>query len=182
MALSKRLSYVLRQAPSSVGLELGDGGWVAVDELLAALARTGRPVSRDELDRIVATNDKQRFAVEARPDGDRIRAQQGHSVEVDLALVEEPPPARLFHGTPRVNLPSILAGGLHRGGRHHVHLSGDVETARRVGSRRGDAVVLEVDTAAVDGPFYRSGNGVWLTAAVPARALRPLDRQPHPPR
>lgn len=174
VALSKRLSYVLRHAPGSVGLELRDGGWVAVDDLLAALARSGRPVSRTELDRVVAANDKQRFAVEVRPGGDRIRAQQGHSVKVDLKLVPTVPPALLFHGTPRRNLSSILAEGLHRGGRHHVHLSADVETARRVGGRRGDAVVLEVDTAAVGGAFYRSGNGVWLTDAVPPQALRVL--------
>lgn len=170
--LSKRLSSVLRHRPGSVGLELGDGGWVAVDDLLAALARHGRPVSRAELEDVVAANDKQRFALDRRPDGDRIRAQQGHSVQVDLQLVPVAPPARLFHGTPRRNLPAILAEGLHRGGRHHVHLSQDLETAQRVGSRRGDAVVLEVDTAAVGGAFYRSGNGVWLTDAVPPQALR----------
>jgi putative RNA 2'-phosphotransferase len=172
--LSKRLSSVLRHRPGSIGLDLGHGGWVAVDDLLAALARHGRPVTRAELDRVVADNDKQRFVIEVRPQGDRIRAQQGHSVEVDLGLAPAAPPPRLFHGTPRRNLPAILAEGLHRGGRHHVHLSPDVETARRVGGRRGDAVVLEVDTAAVDAPFYRSGNGVWLTDAVPPQALRPL--------
>ncbi len=171
-ALSKRLSYVLRHHPGSVGLTLADGGWVAVDELLAALGRHGRSVSRAELDRVVADNDKQRFAFD--PTGSRIRAQQGHSLPVDLGLDPAQPPAVLFHGTPRRNLDSILAQGLHRAGRHHVHLSPDVTTARRVGGRRGDAVVLEVDTAAVPGAFYRSGNGVWLTDAVPPHALRLL--------
>ena len=171
-ALSKRLSYVLRHQPGSIGLTLGDGGWVAVDELLAALARHGRAVSRAELDRVVADNDKQRFALDAT--GARIRAQQGHSLPVDLGLEPAEPPPVLFHGSPRRNLASILAQGLHRGGRHHVHLSPDVATARRVGARRGDAVVLEVDTAAVGGAFYRSGNGVWLTDEVPPQALRVL--------
>ena len=171
-ALSKRLSYVLRHDPASVGLALADGGWVAVDELLTALGRHGRTVSRADLDRVVATSDKQRFAFDAT--GTRIRAQQGHSVPVDLGLEQAEPPPALFHGTPRRNLASILAQGLHRGGRHHVHLSADVEAARRVGGRRGDAVVLQVDTAAVRGAFYRSGNGVWLTDAVPPEALRVL--------
>ncbi len=171
-ALSKRLSYVLRHDPSSVGLTLEDGGWVAVEELLTALGRHGRSVSRAELDRVVADNDKQRFAFD--PTGSRIRAQQGHSLPVDLGLEPAEPPPVLFHGTPRRNVASILAQGLHRGGRHHVHLSSDVATARRVGGRRGDAVVLEVDTAAVRGTFYRSGNGVWLTDAVPPEALRVL--------
>ena len=174
VALSKRLSYVLRHDPASIGLTLGPGGWVAVDALLEALGRHGRPVTRAQLDALVADNDKQRFAIDARADGDRIRAQQGHSVAVELGLEPARPPAVLFHGTPRRNVPSILVDGLPRGSRHHVHLSPDPQTAARVGSRRGDAVVLEVDTAAVDGAFYRSGNGVWLTDAVPARALRLL--------
>jgi putative RNA 2'-phosphotransferase len=168
VALSKRLSYVLRHDPGSIGLTLGPGGWVDVEDLLAALGRHGRPVTAAELGRVVADNDKQRFALQ----GGRIRAQQGHSVPVDLALAPAQPPAVLFHGTPRRNLASILAHGLHRGGRHHVHLSADAQTARRVGGRRGDPVVLEVDTAAVEGAFYRSGNGVWLTDAVPPQALR----------
>ena len=115
---------------------------------------------------------KQRFALDS--GGDRIRAQQGHSVPVDLQLEQAEPPPVLYHGTPRRNVPSILAEGLHRAGRHHVHLSADVATARRVGGRRGDAAVLAVDTAAVGNAFYRSGNGVWLTAAVPPLALRVL--------
>ena len=171
-SLSKRLSYVLRHDPGSVGLTLADGGWVPVDELLGALGRHGREVSRAELDRVVADNDKQRFAFD--PTGTRIRAQQGHSVPVELGLQQAEPPPVLFHGTPRRNLTSILAQGLHPGGRHHVHLSADVPTAQRVGARRGDAVVLEVDTAVVPGAFYRSGNGVWLTDAVPPEALRLL--------
>ncbi|WP_210439751.1 RNA 2'-phosphotransferase [Nocardioides xinjiangensis] len=169
---SKRLSYVLRHRPDSVGLTLDAHGWVAVDDLLAALAAAGSPLARADLDRVVGTNDKQRFEVDRA--GDRIRARQGHSVEVDLALTPADPPPVLFHGTPARNLPSVLATGLDRRGRHHVHLSGDVDTARRVGRRRGDAVVLEVDAGAMVGAgatFWRTGNGVWLTDRVPPEHL-----------
>ena len=169
---SKRLSLVLRHRPESVGLVLDPHGWVGVPELLSALARHGLPLTRADLERVVRESDKQRFELERH--SDRIRARQGHSVQVDLALRPTPPPPVLYHGTPRRNLDSILATGLHRRGRHHVHLSPDVETAARVGARRGKHVVLEVDAAAMtlEGlEFLLTGNGVWLTAHVPARFL-----------
>jgi putative RNA 2'-phosphotransferase len=176
VAISKRLSYVLRHRPGSVGLAPDPGGWVPVDDLLAALAANGRPVSRADLDAVVAGNDKRRFAMEPGPDGRlRIRASQGHSVEVDLGLAPVAPPLVLYHGTARSSLASIRSGGLRKGRRHHVHLSGDRETARRVGARRaGEVAILEVDAAAMaaDGyPFFRSANGVWLADHVPARYL-----------
>lgn len=169
--LSKRMSKVLRHDPARVGIVLDGAGWVPVHELLAALR-----IARADLDEVVANNDKQRFAVERGADGvERIRASQGHSVPVDLGLVAVPPPARLYHGTGASAVPSIRATGLERGGRHHVHLSGDVATALRVGTRRGGrVVVIEVDGAAMarDGyAFYLSANGVWLTDAVPAAYL-----------
>ncbi|MEW2378790.1 RNA 2'-phosphotransferase [Micromonospora sp. NPDC047812] len=169
--LSKRMSLALRHEPARFGLVPDRAGWVSVDDLLAALG-----MERADLDAVVAGNDKQRFAVERGADGvERIRANQGHSIPVDLELAPSPPPARLYHGTSRVALDSIRATGLHRAGRHHVHLSPDVATARRVGARRpGELVVLTVDAAAMarDGhAFYRSANGVWLTDAVPARYL-----------
>jgi putative RNA 2'-phosphotransferase len=173
--LSKRLSYVLRHAPGSIGLTLDDAGWADVEELLAALARHGRPVSRPELDEVVARNDKQRFAFDGT--GTRIRASQGHSVPIDLGYAPERPPAELFHGTVERFLPAILAEGLRSGTRHAVHLSPDVETATRVGGRRGRPVVLRVDAAAmaVEGAtFTRSANGVWLVGAVPPRHLTVL--------
>ncbi len=174
--LSKRLSYVLRHAPASVGLTLGAGGWVAVDELLAALAAHGRPVSRTELDAAVATNDKRRFALRPGADGrEQIRASQGHSVPVELGLDPTSPPAVLYHGTSAAALESIQVQGLHRRSRHHVHLSDDVGTARKVGQRRaGPVVIVTVDAAAMaaDGHlFYCSDNGVWLTEHVPAHYL-----------
>ncbi|GHJ08161.1 putative RNA 2'-phosphotransferase [Micromonospora humidisoli] len=168
---SKRIALALRHRPARFGLAPDPGGWVAVTDLLAALR-----IDRSTLDAVVADNDKQRFAVTRDADGvDRIRASQGHSYPVDLGLTGQPPPARLYHGTGAAALDSIRATGLNRGARHHVHLSPDVSTARRVGARRGGAVVvLTVDAAAMarDGhTFYRSANGVWLTDAVPPTYL-----------
>ncbi|MEU6077922.1 RNA 2'-phosphotransferase [Micromonospora sp. NPDC047074] len=169
--LSKRMSRALRHEPARVGLVPDQGGWVPVEDLLGALR-----IDRADLDAVVADNDKQRFAVERGADGvERVRASQGHSIPVDLGLTPCPPPARLYHGTSDTALDSIRATGLHRAGRHHVHLSPDEATAQRVGARRaGGVVVLTVDAAAMarDGHvFYRSANGVWLTDAVPAGYL-----------
>ena len=164
---SKRLSYVLRHAPGSVGLTLDAAGWADVDALLVALGWT-----RAELQRVVATDDKRRFALDG--SGTRIRASQGHSLAVDLGYRPEPPPPVLFHGTAERNLPAIEAEGLRPGRRHAVHLSPDEATARRVGARHGRPVVLRVDAAGLarDGAlFTRSTNGVWLVDAVPPAFL-----------
>ncbi len=165
------MALALRHRPDRFGLTLDRAGWVPVADLLAALR-----IGRSDLDAVVAGNDKQRFAVEAGPDGiDRVRANQGHSVPVDLGLTPAVPPDRLFHGTAEDVLPAIRTQGLRRGRRHHVHLSADVPTARRVGARRsGAVVVLEVDAAAMADngyAFYRSANGVWLTDTVPPAYL-----------
>ncbi len=172
---SKRLALVLRHRPAAVGITLDAHGWVDVTTLLDALARSGDRMSREELDRVVRTNDKQRFEWDR--DADRIRARQGHSVAVDLELQPLPPPPVLFHGTTRAHLPSIMATGLEPRGRHHVHLSVDEETARRVGGRRGRPVVLVVDAAAAASSghtFWRTTNGIWLTDHVPAELLREI--------
>lgn len=174
-ALSKRLSRHLRHAPQEIGLHLDAAGWVDVDDLLAALAAHGRPVSGADLREVVETSDKQRFALDRR----RIRANQGHSVAVDLDLPPAQPPPVLFHGTVERFLAAIRREGLRPMNRHDVHLSTSVEVAVRVATRRGRAVVLEVDSAAMhaDGHEFRvSANGVWLTAAVPPAHLRePVD-------
>lgn len=169
--VSRYLSRHLRHQPDRIGLTLDEAGWVEIDELLAAAAAHGFPVSRAELDRVVAENDKQRFSIE----GTRIRANQGHTVEVDLGLAVAEPPAYLFHGTVNRFLGAIRAEGLAPMSRHDVHLSADRETATRVGARRGRPVVLTVDAGAMhrDGYTFRlSANGVWLTAAVPPEYLR----------
>ncbi|MFI5845307.1 RNA 2'-phosphotransferase [Catenuloplanes sp. NPDC051500] len=162
---SKRIALVLRHRPDSAGITLTPAGWVPVPTLLKALDLT-----REQLGRVVAENDKQRFTIEQTPDGERIRANQGHSVTVDLGYAPQDPPELLYHGTADRNLASIRAQGLVRGDRHHVHLSPDPVTARTVGARHGRPVVLTVDAArmAADGhAFFRSVNGVWLTDAVP---------------
>ena len=170
---SKFLSYVLRHRPDSIGLAPDEGGWVPVDGLLEACRRHDHPISRDELDDVVATNDKRRFSFS--PDRSRIRANQGHSISVELGLKPVQPPELLFHGTVERSLDGIRREGLARGKRHHVHLSPDEETARRVGKRRGRPVVLIVESGRMhrDGlAFYLSANGVWLTDSVPPEYLR----------
>ena len=173
--ISKRLSFVLRHKPESVGLQLDPQGWVPVMELLDALGAHGMRFSRAKLERIVKENDKKRFTFSA--DGKRIRAAQGHSVEIDLDLREATPPTHLYHGTSEKFLASISEQGLLPGGRHHVHLSQTRATAFNVGSRRGKPVVLEVQAKQMktDGyTFYLSDNGVWLTDTVPAAYLTKL--------
>lgn len=170
---SKFLSKYLRHDPAGLGLTLEDGGWVPVSALLEGCGQKGVVISRADLDEIVASSEKQRFAFDET--GERIRANQGHSIEVDLQLSPATPPAVLFHGTADRFLDAILAEGLRKMLRHHVHLSPDAETAVRVGSRHGKVVVLTVDAAAMtrDGHvFFVSANGVWLTDRVPPEYLR----------
>jgi putative RNA 2'-phosphotransferase len=165
---SRFLTYVLRHHPEAIGLRLDPAGWVAIDDLLAALAEHDRPLARSTLDMIVSTSDKQRFEVQS----GRIRAAQGHSVEVDLGLPPQTPPAILFHGTVERFLTAIRVDGLRKGRRRMVHLSVDEQTATAVGARRGQPVILRVDAAGMHASghaFYRAANGVWLTEHVPAQ-------------
>jgi putative RNA 2'-phosphotransferase len=170
--ISKYLARHLRHDPGRIGLRLDAQGWADIDELLARAAAHGFPLTRAELEEVVATNDKQRYALSA--DGTRIRANQGHSVAVELELPALAPPPVLFHGTVPRSLAAIRAEGLRPMARHAVHLSPDRETATRVGARRGRAVVLTVASGHMHQQghtFHRSENGVWLTAAVPPRYL-----------
>jgi putative RNA 2'-phosphotransferase len=165
---SKFLSLVLRHQPETIGVTLDPNGWIEVDVLLEAMDRHGRKLSREDLERLVRESDKQRFALSE--NGKRIRANQGHSVEVDLALIPQTPPEVLYHGTVDRFLDSILGTGLRKGDRHHVHLSASVETAQKVGERRGKPVILEVlsgDMHRAGHEFFLSNNGVWLVDRVP---------------
>lgn len=162
------MSYVLRHKPDAIGITLDENGWVGVDELLAAFKNNGKRYSRERLDRAVAENDKQRF--EFNEDRTRIRARQGHSVEVDLAYEPAVPPDVLFQGTATRNLDSIREMGLLKMNRHHVHLSTCKETMLAVAQRHGKPVILQVDAKRMhaDGfNFFVTGNDVWLVESVP---------------
>jgi putative RNA 2'-phosphotransferase len=174
--LSKFLSLVLRHQPELIGIELDDQGWTPVAELISKAQEKGTRFSEAELREVVADSDKQRFAFSE--DGQLIRANQGHSVTVDLALEPISPPELLFHGTVARFLASIRERGLVKGNRHHVHLSPDEGTAANVGARRGKPVILKVASARMraDGfLFYHSANGVWLTEHVPPGYIEVLD-------
>jgi len=165
---SKFLSYVLRHKPDAIGLRLDEEGWASVDELIARAGEGDQHLKRELIAEVVATNDKKRFSLSQ--DGSRIRANQGHSVKVDLGLAERTPPRFLYHGTATRFLKSIRPEGLKPSGRRHVHLSSDHDTAVVVGQRHGKPVVLKIEAARMcaDGhKFYRSENGVWLTDSVP---------------
>jgi putative RNA 2'-phosphotransferase len=171
--ISKYLSLVLRHAPEAAGITLDENGWTDVGILLKQLSRNGYAIAPAELDHVVTTNSKQRFIYDE--NRTRIRASQGHSVAVDLAYAVSEPPAVLYHGTAEAFLSSIEKTGLDKRSRHHVHLSADDETARRVGQRHGKPVVLVVDAARmrVDGyTFFCSDNNVWLTEHVPTAYLQ----------
>ncbi len=165
---SKFLSLVLRHEPQKIGIRLDEAGWVDVDVLLDAIARHGRPISRETLDVVVRTNDKKRFSFSE--DGRRIRASQGHSVHVDLGHPPADPPEILLHGTPTQFLDAIRRDGLKKMGRHDVHLHEDEATASDVGSRRGRPVLLRIragQMARQGHKFFLTPNHVWLTDHVP---------------
>lgn len=171
--ISKYLSKHLRHQPERIGLKLAAGGWVSVDELLAACKKHAFPVTRIELNEVVANNDKKRFSFD--PTYTLIRANQGHSVEVDLQLEPAIPPDVLYHGTGHGAVEAILREGLRKMSRHHVHLSSEISTAKKVGTRHGRPVVFLVDAATMhkDGHlFYCSENGVWLVDCVPPNYLQ----------
>ncbi|MDQ3856126.1 MAG: RNA 2'-phosphotransferase [Chloroflexota bacterium] len=172
--VSKFLSKHLRHQPERLGLELEPGGWVRVEDLLRACSEHGVPLTLEELEEVVACNDKRRFSFD--PTRTRLRANQGHSVDVDLQLEPLEPPPVLYHGTGERSVDSILRAGLRKMRRHHVHLSSDRATARRVGSRHGRPVVLVVRAGAMHRAgysFYRSDNGVWLVDHVPPEYVQP---------
>ena len=169
---SKFLSLILRHEPERVGLKLGDAGWIGVDELLKAVNSHGVSLTLDELKHIVATSDKKRFAFSE--DGRRIRASQGHSVEVDLQYPPQTPPELLYHGTATRFLDAIRQHGLQNMQRHDVHLSAETRVTLQVGGRHGKAVLLTIragDMHRAGFVFRCSANGVWLVDHVPPQFI-----------
>lgn len=167
--ISKFLSYVLRHKPDAIGLTLDPEGWADIDELIV---KADVPIDHALLKQAVAQNDKKRFALS--PDGRSIRANQGHSIKVDLGLTPTEPPETLFHGTADRFLESILDQGLTPQNRQYVHLSQDRTTAKSVGSRHGKPVILTLPARVMHDTghqFYLAKNDVWLTDHVPARHL-----------
>ena len=171
--LSKFLSLILRHKPEEIGISLDAHGWADAEELIAGIDRTGRyQIDRTVLEEIVRTDEKGRYAFNE--DGTKIRANQGHSVQVDVELTQCEPPEFLWHGTAERFVPAILAEGLKPMSRLYVHLSPDEETARRVGTRHGKPHIFLVksgEMARQGYVFYKSANGVWLTAHVPPEYL-----------
>jgi len=170
--LSKFLSLVLRHQPELIGITLDDQGWVTVADLKQKAAAYGNLFSREELEYVVETNSKKRFAFSE--DKTKIRASQGHSVAVDLAYAPKVPPEVLYHGTAAKSVSQILKTGLEKRSRMHVHLSSDKTTAIQVGGRHGNPVVLKVAAGQMQQEgylFFLSANGVWLTDVVPAAYL-----------
>jgi len=170
--VSRLLSNVLRHKPDNIGIKLDKNGWTSVEVLLAKLREYSKGVTMEELEEIVETNNKKRFAFN--DDKSKIRASQGHSVPVDLELPNTVPPMKLYHGTIDKSVELILKNGMSKMKRHAIHLSVDVETAINVGSRRGDAIILEISSGFMFSDGYKfqvSDNGVWLTDEVPSKYI-----------
>ena len=170
---SKFISLILRHNLGAVGITLDEHGWANVQELIDGINRSdGHILDMEMLEEIVRTDEKQRYSFNE--DHTLIRANQGHSIPVDVDLEEKIPPDILWHGTGEKYVSSIDRQGLIPKSRLYVHLSSDKETARKVGSRHGRPVIYQVDCRRMvqDGfPFYLSANKVWLTKEVPARYL-----------
>ena len=166
--LGRFLSLVLRHRPAAAGISLDQNGWANVDELIAGVRKTGRKIDESILEEVVEGNDKKRYMFNE--DRTKIRANQGHTIAVDIELREQLPPMPLYHGTASRLLGNIRSQGLLKQKRLHVHLSADIATAASVGRRHGKAVVLEIDTASMVRDGYRfclSENNVWLCDSVP---------------
>jgi len=170
--LSKYLSFVLRHRPDDLSIQLSSDGWANVEEMISAMNSQGKVVTIDDLYQIVAQDEKQRYSFNS--DKSQIRANQGHSIEIDLKLQPIIPPEYLYHGTAEKNIDSIREQGLLKRERHHVHLSENENTAKQVGARYGRPVILVIFAQLMnfDGHlFFRSDNNVWLTDEVPPQFI-----------
>jgi len=170
--ISKLMSLALRHQPDSIGIQLDEEGWVNTNELISGINNKGIKLNIESLRILVAENDKKRFTFNE--DESKIRANQGHSVDVDLKLEAIEPPVVLYHGTVSKYMESIRENGLVKRNRQHVHLSKDKETATKVGSRRGVPIILVINSKLMHEAgykFYLSKNGVWLTDQVPAEFI-----------
>lgn len=175
--LSKFLSLILRHKPETIGLQLSEEGWANVDILIEKMNAHGKQIDFETLNIVVDTNPKKRFAFN--DDRSKIRANQGHSLDIDLGYTEKMPPEILFHGTAQKNINGIFKNGLEKRNRHHVHLSKDREIAIKVGQRHGKPMVLKIRSKEMekDGfKFYESENKVWLTDHVPVQYIIPDKR------
>ena len=172
--ISKYMSMILRHRPEVIGIHLDEHGWADVDELIEGIAKK-KKFNREILEEIVRTDEKQRYSFN--DDKTKIRANQGHSISVDLELEPQEPPETLWHGTAEKYVASIEKTGLRPGNRMYVHLSPDIQTAEKVGSRHGKPIIYQVKSGEMYRKgfrFYRSVNGVWLTIMVPVEFLRNL--------
>ncbi len=173
--LSKFLSLILRHQPEVIGLSLNSNGWADVNELISKLTSSGKQIDFETLENVVETDNKKRYRFN--DDKSKIRANQGHSLNIDLGYEPKVPPRILYHGTGQKYEDSILKTGIEKRDRHHVHLSTDIETAKNVGQRHGKPIIFEILAEAMynDGyEFFVSENGVWLTHNIPVKYLRKI--------
>ncbi|MBQ9063744.1 MAG: RNA 2'-phosphotransferase [Eubacterium sp.] len=171
---SRFISLILRHKPETIGITLDEHGWADVQELIDGINHSGGHfLDMEGLEEIVRSDEKQRYSFNE--DHTLIRANQGHSIPVDVELEEKTPPDVLWHGTGEKYVDSIDAQGLIPKSRLYVHLSSDVETAMKVGSRHGRPVIYEIDCKQMsqDGyRFFESANHIWLTKKVPVKYLK----------
>lgn len=174
--ISKSLSYWLRHHPEDIGIIIAPNGWTDIKDLIEK-AKSKIFFDFNELKYIVQNNDKKRFSLS--DDMCKIRANQGHSIPIELDFLEVLPPSILYHGTPNKNVESILKSGINKGNRHHVHLQEDIETCKNVANRRkGDKCILKIEAFKMKSDGYKvyiSENGVYLTDYVPPRYIEILE-------
>lgn len=173
--LSKFLSLLLRHKPETINLKLDRNGWADLDELISKLKADGKKTSLEHIQEMVESNNKQRFKLDLK--NNRIRANQGHSIPIDMEFEPIKPPQFLYHGTAKRNIPSIQKLGIQKQDRQHVHLSPDLKTAEIVGKRHGKPVIFVVDSEAMfekGFDFFLSENGVWLTGEVPSEFFKEI--------